>query len=1206
MNRHQFSHYSLAIFVLIILSLAVSPARATTPLDVVVSEVAWSGMPADPNDEWIELYNNTGSDIDLTGWRLYTADTPNITLSGVIPANGHYLLERTDDTSIPDRTADDIYTGALTNSPAEIITLTNSLSEVIDVVGRQLSGAWFAGTSTPDRRPMVRANLTAPGTLASSWETGVPGGTPLNSILDNDIDTYGYSSNIDWVPGAGTGYEAQAEDCNDANSAIYPGATEVLNHLDDDCDGQIDEGLVLGPFEWSVYFNSDLIIEAMDKTTALTPMELALLSRLDTAGSTIDVAFYGFDRQSLADALIAAHNRGVQVRIVGDDEAAAGEYAAYYDLITNAGIPVVLDTQSYIEHNKFAVFDGQVVWTGSTNWTDSCLTYNANNSVVITSTHLAEAYTTEFAEMFAGHFHNQKQDNTTHTFLFDGGYLESYFSPTDSVQAAVLDVLANAQESIYFVHFYWTDDLMGSQVVTKTLSGVDVSGVWDAVGARNAYSENDKLCAAGVPLKVEIFGGKAHDKFAVIDVNGANPIVITGSFNWTASGDEQNDENTLIIYNADVAQAYYQEYLALYNALPDATICSNHSAESGLAACGDGSDNDYDSYIDAADFDCRESTPAACTDSIDNDSDGDIDLDDLDCYRCLLTGADIQGETVIGVGEPLTVTGSILPATAPGPLTYEWSGENLVSADGLAATYEWSVAGEYTVTMTATNMCKSEIAAHRVTVTSDNHEPVAVDDNAAASVDTPVIIDVLANDWDVDNDPLHVASVTLPAHGVVANHFTSVTYTPTLSYTGIDHFSYIVSDGALTDTALVTVTVTNDNHAPVANDDLADAHVGIPVIINVLANDTDVDFDPLSVAATTQPEHGEVINNLINVSYTSTPGYIGLDHFTYIVSDGILTDTAIVTVTVTSDNHAPVAIDDAAATHVDTPATIWVLANDIDIDNDPLHVAAVTQPAHGVVDNNVGSVTYTPALGYGGLDYFTYIVSDGVLTDTAVVSVIITSVNHAPVANDDNTATHVDTLATIPVLDNDTDVDDDPLHVAAVTQPAHGAVVNNLDSVTYTPTLGYNGLDHFSYIVSDGVLTDTAMVTVTVTALPIVGFSDVAYEVDESAGFALITVTLDTASAISVTVAYSASGGTAAAGSDYLPISGVLTFEPGIVTATFTVTIIDDQLAEEGESINLILGNPAGCVLGSQSTAVLIIPKNDWMVIYLPLVKRGP
>ena len=90
------------------------------------------------------MHNNTDIDIDLSGWQLYTAGTPNITLTGVIPAGGAYLLERTDDASVPDRSADQIYTGALINSPGEVITLTGEM-QVVDIVGLDGSGDWFAG-----------------------------------------------------------------------------------------------------------------------------------------------------------------------------------------------------------------------------------------------------------------------------------------------------------------------------------------------------------------------------------------------------------------------------------------------------------------------------------------------------------------------------------------------------------------------------------------------------------------------------------------------------------------------------------------------------------------------------------------------------------------------------------------------------------------------------------------------------------------------------------------------------------------------------------------------------------------------------------------------------------------------------------------------------------------------------------------------------
>ena len=227
--------------------------------------------------------------------------------------------------------------------------------------------------------------------------------------------------------------------------------------------------------------------------------------------------------------------------------------------------------------------------------------------------------------------------------------------------------------------FFLTSDAIGDVLVSKAAAGVTVRGIFDAVGATNAYSQDEKLCAAGLPIKVETFGGKVHHKFAVIDVNGSDPRVITGSYNWTSAGAESNDENTLIIHDAATAQAYYQEYLRLYQAIPADAVCSRHSAESGMPACSDGIDNDYDNLIDAADANCRESTPALCLDGLDNDGDGKVDTADLDCYRCRLAATGIGGGATVAAGQPLALSLQLDPAQ--GPLTYAWSDQGATTRE---------------------------------------------------------------------------------------------------------------------------------------------------------------------------------------------------------------------------------------------------------------------------------------------------------------------------------------------------------------------------------------------------------------------------------------------------------------------------------------------------------------------------------------------
>ena len=239
------------------------------------------------------------------------------------------------------------------------------------------------------------------------------------------------------------------------------------------------------------------------------------------------------------------------------------------------------------------------------------------------------------------------------------------------------------------------------------------------------------------------------------------------------------------------------------------------------------------------------------------------------------------------------------------------------------------------------------------------------------------------------------------------------TYTPALNFTGIDTFTYTVSDGALSDVATVTITVTPVNDAPVAGDDVAVTTEDTAVTTgNVLANDSDVDsvLSPASITAfdAVSANGGAVVNNGDGTfTYTPALNFTGIDTFTYTVSDGALSDVATVTITVTPVNDAPVAGDDVAVTAEDTAVTTGnVLANDSDVDSvlSPASITAfdaVSANGGAVVNNGDGTFTYTPALNFTGIDTFTYTVSDGALSDVATVTITVTPVNDAPVAGDD-------------------------------------------------------------------------------------------------------------------------------------------------------------------------------------------------------------
>jgi hypothetical protein len=401
-----------------------------------------------------------------------------------------------------------------------------------------------------------------------------------------------------------------------------------------------------------------------------------------------------------------------------------------------------------------------------------------------------------------------------------------------------------------------------------------------------------------------------------------------------------------------------------------------------------------------------------------------------------------------------------------------------------------------------------------VTVTPVNDAPVATDDNIGAVEDMPVTVDVLANDGDPDGDldPTSVQVLTGPSNGSVAVDPVTgeVTYTPDPNFWGSDSFTYQVCDtGGLCDVATVTLNVAAVNDPPVAIDDAVGVVEDTPVVVPVLANDSDPDgpsdLDPGSVTVTSGPTNGTVSVDPTTgeVTYTPDPNFNGTDTFTYEVCDvgpPRACATATVTVAVDPVNDSPDAHEDAGSTPENTPVHIPVLGNDSDVDGptelDPASVTIVSGPSNGTVtvDPATGVVTYTPDPDHVGTDTFTYRVCDtGGLCSDAEVTVTTTAVPDEPPANrppqvvDDVVRRDGNRPIRIDVLSNDSDLDGDldPTSVRIVSGPEHGRVTVDPETgaITYVPDPGWTGPDSFTYEVcdNDGVCR-TATVTIEGTA----------------------------------------------------------------------------------------------------------------------------
>ncbi len=285
---------------------------------------------------------------------------------------------------------------------------------------------------------------------------------------------------------------------------------------------------------------------------------------------------------------------------------------------------------------------------------------------------------------------------------------------------------------------------------------------------------------------------------------------------------------------------------------------------------------------------------------------------------------------------------------------------------------------------------------------------------------------------------------------------------------------------------------------------------------------------------------------------------------------------------------APVANDDTSTVNEDTltPIDIDVLSNDTDLNGNetlnPATVAVATSPAHGsAAVQSDGKIRYAPASNYWGSDSFTYTVkdNDGHLSNTATVTVNVLPVNDAPVANADTLTAAEDTAATYTsaqLVGNDTDVEDDTLTVAGVTSGAGGTAALNADgTVTFTPSLNFNGAASFTYTASDGSATsNAATVTVNVAAVndaPVANVDTLTATEDTAATYTAVQLAgNDTdveGSALTVAAVTNGTGGTAALNAD-----GTVTFTPGLNfngAASFTYTVSDGSATSNAATVTV-------------------------------------
>ncbi len=398
----------------------------------------------------------------------------------------------------------------------------------------------------------------------------------------------------------------------------------------------------------------------------------------------------------------------------------------------------------------------------------------------------------------------------------------------------------------------------------------------------------------------------------------------------------------------------------------------------------------------------------------------------------------------------------------------------------------------YNQALDASEVTQNYLAGTQITENEPptNTAPVAVNDSGTLQEDSQLTLNVLANDSDVDDDSLTLVSVLPGNNGITSIESGQIIYTPTANFSGTDSFDYTVSDGqGGTDTATVTITVNDVNDNPIAGDDTTTTDQDSSLLVPVLANDTDIDGDTLTVVSATASSAGNTAIENNQIRYTPDAGFVGDDSFSYTVEDGNGgSATATVNITVTEStsspgNTAPVAVNDSSTLQEDSQLTLNVLANDSDADDDSLSLVSVLPGNNGTTSIEGDQVVYTPTANFSGTDSFDYTVSDGQGgTDTATVTITVNNVNDDPVAVDDTATTDQDSSLLVPVVANDTDVEGDTLTIVSATAGSAGSTAIENNQIRYTPDAGFVGDDSFSYTVEDGNGgTATATVNVTVT-----------------------------------------------------------------------------------------------------------------------------
>ncbi|MFW6184010.1 MAG: phospholipase D-like domain-containing protein [Chloroflexota bacterium] len=308
--------------------------------------------------------------------------------------------------------------------------------------------------------------------------------------------------------------------------------------------------------EWyEIYFTNPT---CPDEVQRVDGVDQIIADDLQQAARSVDIAAFDLDTEPVVEALIALEQRGVTVRVVTDEE---NEDLSGIRRLRRHGTSVITDDRSALMHNKFIVVDDRYVWTGSMNYTSNGAYCNNNNAVRFNSPELAANYSAEMDEMYEDRrFGPTSPERIPYPRLrINEVLLETYFASETKAAEAIARRVAEAQEEILFLAFSFTEETIGEAMLDRAAAGVEVRGVFETVGSETSFSYYPTMRDSGLSnVSVRQDGNPRimHHKVIVVD----GEVVVFGSFNFSASANERNDENVIIVHDPVFASYFVEEF----------------------------------------------------------------------------------------------------------------------------------------------------------------------------------------------------------------------------------------------------------------------------------------------------------------------------------------------------------------------------------------------------------------------------------------------------------------------------------------------------------------------------------------------------------------------------------------------------------------------------------------------------------------------